>query len=66
MINLLFIICCTRLHNKQLTIGTVDIVDQDVCTLQLDTGELITLTSNFCKYLGEGDKIKIERHYENR
>ena len=64
MINILFLICCANAHFKKATVGFVDSIDNKVCTLQLENGEIEILNSNICLYFKEGDKIKIERKNE--
>ena len=58
---ILFLFCCTYTHFKYASIGYVDSVDSNVCTLQLKNGDLKTFNSKLCLYLKEGDEIKVLR-----
>ena len=63
MILFLFLCCIT---GAKIHLATVDSVDKNICTIQMEDGTVEILNSELCRYLKEGDKIKAERKNENR
>lgn len=57
MIVLLFFACST----KTIHVGTIDVAEQRVCTVQLVDETIIELESKICNYLQEGDTIHVVR-----
>lgn len=43
---------------KTTLVGIIDHVGNNNCTVELDTGELISINSKLCAYSREGDKIQ--------
>ena len=57
MIGLLLFACMT----KKINVGTVDISENKICTVQLADETFVEVESNLCTFLQEGDIIKVER-----
>jgi len=57
MISLLLISCAM----KTTVIGTVDIAESKVCTVQLADDSIVELESKICTVLKEGDIIRVVR-----
>ena len=63
MCSLLFIFMLGCLGHKHYTadLGAVDTVEKKICNIQLADGKIITVESDICQYLKEGDALKAVR-----
>lgn len=57
---LLILGCFSQKKHADIIIGVVDIIEQDVCKIQIKDAS-ITLTSKMCHTFKEGDIIKVDR-----
>lgn len=57
MISLFLFSCLT----KTIDVGFVDLVEPNICTVQLPDESIITIDSEICSFLKEGDVIQVER-----
>lgn len=57
MINLILFSCLT----KTIDVGTVDLVEPKICTVQLPDESIIAIDSEICSSLKEGDVIQVVR-----
>ena len=60
MINLFFLLVGCSMH-RGVQIGVIDIIDGNICSIQLESEETIEVNRSFCKGLKEGDVIKAVR-----
>ena len=58
MISLLLLFACAT---KVFNIGTVDISEDKICTVQLADETFVEVESNLCAFLQEGDVLRVER-----
>ena len=62
MISLIFLlVSCMGPRTVHLNLGAVDMIDREVCLVQLVSGEIIEIESKVCNNLREGDVIKVVR-----
>ena len=54
--------CLMATHKKT---GVIDIIDQNVCSIQLEDETYILVNSSVCKGLKEGDTIEV-KHDKDR
>ena len=52
----LFLFSCV-LHRTSL-VGVIDVMGEQNCTIELESGELITIESSVCNFSKEGDLIQ--------
>ena len=57
MISLLLFACAT----KKINVGMVDVTEERVCVVQLTNESFVTIESDICASLQEGDIILVER-----
>lgn len=57
MISFLLFGCLLVSHRK---VGVIDIIENDVCSVQFDDATTIMVNSSLCKGLREGDTIKVK------
>jgi len=57
---LLILGCFSQKKYTNTIIGVVDVIEHNVCKIQIKD-DIITLTSDMCFYLKEGDLIKVSR-----
>tara|TARA_R110001592_G_scaffold270776_5_gene537223 strand:+ start:4077 stop:4262 length:186 start_codon:yes stop_codon:yes gene_type:complete len=53
---ILTLISCLTIHSTS-AVGIVDYIGQKNCTVEMETGALITITSSICQGVKEGDTI---------
>jgi len=59
VISLFFLLGCSI--NRSVQVGVIDIIENNVCSIQLESEEAIEVNRSFCKGLKEGDIIKAVR-----
>lgn len=57
MISFLLFGCLLVSHRK---VGVIDIIENDVCSVQFDDTTTIMVNSSICKGLKEGDTIRVK------
>ena len=62
MISLILIGCLMTTHKK---VGVIDIIDYDVCSIQLEDETYVLVHRSVCEGLKEGDAIEV-RHDKDR
>ena len=58
MVGFIMIGCLMAHHSKK--VGVIDIIENDVCSVQLDDTTTIMINSSMCKGLKEGDTIRVK------
>ena len=59
MINLLFVSILGCMKHKAAYLGAVDTVEKEICNIQLADGKIVTVESEICRHLHEGDILKV-------
>jgi len=62
VISLILIGCLMTTHKK---VGVIDIIDYDVCSIQLEDETYVLVHRSVCEGLKEGDAIEV-RHDKDR
>ncbi len=56
---IIILACLTTNHKK---VGVIDIIDKEVCSIQLEDETFILVNSSICNGLKEGDVLEV--HYD--
>ena len=54
---IVMLLCCLMTTHKK--VGIIDIIENDVCSVQLDDETYIVVKSSICKGLSEGDTVEV-------
>ena len=57
----IFMLGCLGYKHHTIDLGAVDTVEKKICNIQLVDGKIITVESDICQYLKEGDALKVVR-----
>ena len=65
MVSLILLLMTGCMTSKQaVPHASVDVIQGDICEIQMTTGEILQIQSKFCRTLKEGDIIKLVRYVD--